>query len=133
LGNYSYSLVLHNDTVVLLLEPLDSVCLAHSVVDTKRALGDLLLGDTTTWSGNLDIEVHTVDTSAWIVLDTQIDVLLDTESETTLGPEVLLLELVFLDLETLLEDFFGLLTSNGHVASNLVVTADTERSNGISG
>ena len=95
-------LVLHHDTVVLLLEPLDSVLLGHSVVDADGTLGDLLLGNSTTGSRDLDVEVHTVDTSARVVLDTQIDVLLDAEAETALLTEVSLLELVLLDLEALL-------------------------------
>ena len=124
-------LVLHHDTVVLLLEPLDSVLLGHSVVDADGTLGDLLLGNSTTGSRDLDVEVHTVDTSARVVLDTQIDVLLDAEAETALLTEVSLLELVLLDLEALLQDLLGLLASHGDVASNLVVTADAEASNRV--
>ena len=130
--NYScVILVLHHDTIVLCLEPLDSILLAHSVMNTEGALRDLLLRHSATWSGDLDVEVHTVDTSAGVVLDTQIDVLLDTESETALLTEVSLLQFVFLDLETLLEDLLGLLASHGDVASNLIVTTDTEASDGV--
>ena len=101
------------------------------MVDADGTLGDLLLGNATTRSGDLDVEVHTVDTSARVVLDTQIDVLLDTEAEAALVTEVLLLKLVLLDLQALLEDLLGLLASHGDVASNLIVTADTEASDRI--
>jgi len=124
-------LVLHHDTVVLLLEPLDGILLAHSVMNTQRALGDLLLGDSATGSSDLDVEVHTVDTSAGVVFDTQIDVLLETESETALLTEVSFLQLVLLDLQTLLENLLGLLASDGNVASDLIVTTDTEASDGV--
>jgi len=100
-------------------------------MNTHRSLGDLLLGDSATWSTDLDIEIHTVDTSAWVVLDSEIDVLLDTKAKVTTLREVSILEFVLLDLQTLLEDLLGLLTSDGNMASDLIVTADTEGSDSI--
>ncbi len=123
--------MVQNNTIVLLLEPVDGVLLGHSVVVTHRALGDLLLGDSSTGSSDLDIEVHTVDTSARVVLDTEIDVLLNTETEVAHLTEVALLQLVFLDLQALLKDLLGLLASNGDVAGNLIVSSDSEGSDSV--
>lgn len=50
----------------------------------------------------------------------------DTEPEVTSLGEVALAEFVFLDLQSTLEDFFGLWSSNGHMHSDLFVTADTK-------
>jgi hypothetical protein len=125
--------VLHDDAVILVLEPLHSINLVHSVVDTNRTTGHLLLSNSSTRSGNLDIEIHTVNTCAWIVLDTKIDVLLDTETEVSALTEVSLLELVLLDLQSLLKDLLGLLASNGDMARDLVVSTDSERSDSVSG
>lgn len=49
------------------------------------------------------------------------------------GGEVLLVQLVFLDLQSLLEDFFSLGSANGAVDSNLFVSADTEGTDSVSG
>ena len=103
------------------------------MVDADGTLGDLLSGNSGAGSGDLDVEIHTVDTSAGVVLQTKIDVLLDTESESTVATEVLVLEFVLLDLQTLLEDLLGLLTSDSDVASDLVVTTDAETSDSVPG
>ena len=48
-----------------------------------------------------DVEVHAVDSDGRVVLDTQIDVLLDTESEVAVLAEVLAPQLVLTDLKRL--------------------------------
>lgn len=80
-----------------------------------------------------DEEVHTVDTDAWIVSDTQIDMLIDTEAEVTGLGKVAALQLVLLDLQALLEDLLGFLATDSAEAGDLFVSSDTERSNGVSG
>ena len=45
--------------------------------------GVLSLGDSLAGSGQDHIEVHSEDTSVGIVLDSKIDMLLDTETEVT--------------------------------------------------
>lgn len=80
-----------------------------------------------------DEEVHSVDTNTGIVLDTEIDVLADTESEVTGLREVALAELVLLDLEATLEDLLGLGATDGDVDGDLFVTADTEGTDGVTG
>ena len=72
-------------------------------------------------------------TDAGIVFDSKIDMFLDTEAEGTGVGEVAHLEFVFLDLESLVEDLFGLGASDGAVARDLFVTSDTEGSDGVSG
>lgn len=79
------------------------------------------------------VEVHAVDTDTGVVLDTQIDVLGDTETEVTGLREVALAELVLLDLETTLKDLLGLGTTDGNVDGDLLVTTDTEGTDGITG
>ena len=57
----------------------------------------------------------------------------DTEAKVTSFGEVSLSQLVFLDLETSLEDFLGLGTSYGDVNCDLFVSSDTEGSDSVSG
>jgi len=80
-----------------------------------------------------DVEVHAVDTDRRVVLDTQVDVLGDTETEVAGGGEVALAELVLLDLEATLEDLLGLGATDGDVDGDLLVTADTEGTDGVAG
>ena len=52
-----------------------------------------------TWAAEDDVEVHTVDTNAGVVLDTQINVFLDTETEVTGLAEVSSPQFVLTDLQ----------------------------------
>jgi hypothetical protein len=60
-------------------------------------------------------------------------VLADTEAEVAGLGEVALAELVFLDLETTLEDLLGLGATDGDVDGDLFVTADTEGTDSVAG
>lgn len=57
--------------------------------------------------------------------------LLDTESETASVTEVPPQELVLLDLQATLEKLHCLVSPHSHVASNLLITPDPKRSNGV--
>lgn len=84
-------------------------------------------------NAHADVEVHAVDTDRRVVLDTQVDVLGDTETEVASLGEVALAELVLLDLEATLEDLLGLGATDGDVDGNLFVTTDTEGTDGVTG
>lgn len=91
----------------------------------------LALTNTTTRAAHVDVEIHTVDTSRRIVLHTKINMLADAETEVASLREVLITELILLNLEAPLEDLGGLLTADGDVAGDLLITTDTERADGI--
>jgi hypothetical protein len=78
------------------------------------------------------VEIHSVNTNRGVVLDTEIDVFADTEAEVASLREVALSEFVFLDLQSTLQDFLGLWSSDCDVDSNLLVATDTEGSDGVS-
>lgn len=78
-------------------------------------------------------EVHTVDTDAGIVLDTQVNVFLDTETEGTTIREVSVLEFVFLDLQALFKDLFSLGTTDSAVNGDLFITANGEGTDSVAG
>lgn len=127
------TLVVEDDAVEPLLEPRLSFLLADLVADADGTTLDLALGDTSAGSSELNVEVHTVDTSAGVVLDTEINVLLDAKAKVAGVREVLTLKLVFLDLKTLLEDLLGLLAADGAVAGDLLIPTNVEASDGVSG
>ena len=79
------------------------------------------------------VKVHSVDTNTRVVLDAEIDVLADTEAEVAGLGEVALSQLVFLDLETTLQNLLCLRSSDGDVNGDLFVTTDTEGTDGVTG
>lgn len=68
-----------------------------------------------------------------IVLDTQIDVFVDTEAKVAGFREVAVAQFVFLNLQAAFEDFFSLGAADGNVNSDLFVTANTEGTDGVTG
>lgn len=91
------------------------------------------LGDALTTATHADVEVHSVNSDSWVVLDAEIDVLGDSETEVTGLREVALAELVLLDLEATLEDLLSLWATDSDVDRDLLVTADTEGTDGVAG
>jgi hypothetical protein len=122
-----------DNTFELLLEPLDGFGLLDVVLVADGGAGALALGDAFSAAAEDDVEVHTVDTSGGVVLDTEVDVLVDTEAEGAGVGEVVGAEFVLLDLEALVEEVHGLLAANGAVGGDLFVTADTEGADGDAG
>ena len=120
-----------NNTLESVLEPLDGILLGNLVGVADAALSDLAAGDAGTGAGQTNEEVHAVNAGGGIVLDTKVDVLVDAEAEVAGLGEVLLEELVLLDLEATLEDLHGLLSADGDVARDLLVTADAEGTEGV--
>lgn len=145
---------LSDNALESVLEPLDGLLLVDAVRSTNLGLAAAATSDTLTGTlprmvvsilvekvesrrggGNLHaaVEVHTVDTNTGVVLDTEIDVLVDTEAEVAGLGEVALAELVLLDLEATLDDLLGLGATDGDVDSDLLVTTDTEGTDGVTG
>ncbi len=79
------------------------------------------------------VEVHTKNTGEWIIFYTQIDVLLNTESETSSVRKVYFSQFSVLDLETSFKDFISLIASDSDMDGHFLVSLDTERSDGESG
>lgn len=103
------------------------------VAGTDTAVGLSASGDALARAGHTDVKVHAVDTDRWVVLDTQVNVLVDTESEVAGLGEVALAELVLLDLEATLENLLGLWSADGDVDGDLFVTTDTKGTDGVAG
>lgn len=124
---------LPDDALEAVLVPLDGLGLVDLVGGADLGLAAAALGNTLTGAGHADVEVHTVDTvaesarrrrsrqtnpnvpDARIVLDAQIDVLGDTETEVAGLGEVALAELVLLDLQATLENLLSLGATDGDV------------------
>lgn len=79
------------------------------------------------------VKVHSVDANCWVVFNSQIDVFADAKSEIACFRKVLLLQLVFLDLESTLENFFGFGSSHGDMNCNFLVAADPKGTDSVAG
>ena len=101
--------------------------LANSVLTASS------LGHRVTITTQDNEEVHSVNTDTRIVLDTQINMFLDSEPEVSGVREVALSQLVFFHFQSSLQQFLGLLASHGAVDSDLFVSSDTKRTNSVSG
>ena len=123
----------HDDTIESLLEPGSGLLLLDTVGGTDARNLLPAAGDTGTRAGHADHEVHTEDSDTRVVLDAEVNVLVDTEAEVAGVGEVAALELVLLDLEATLEDLLSLGAADGDVASDLLVTSDTETTEGVLG
>merc|ERR1712156_1240573 len=122
-------LFVEEDTIVFLLEPFHGVSFRDSVFESNSRLLSAAVCNVVSRSGKYNIEIHSVDTYARIVLDAKIDMFCNTKAEVSSLGEVASLQLVFLHFQTLLQDFFSLGTSHSAMNSNLFITSDTEGSN----
>lgn len=72
-----------NNTVVFLLEPLHGVLLGEPVRKTNLALLPAAMRHVEAGPAQHDVEVQSVDTNRRVVLDTQVNVFLDSETKVT--------------------------------------------------
>jgi hypothetical protein len=68
-----------------LLEPLHGVLLGQSVLEANLSLLAAAVGNIETWPAEDDVEVQTIDTNTRVVLNSQVNVFLDTETEVAGG------------------------------------------------
>lgn len=117
-------MLLDENSVVILLEPFHSVFLVELMRVSDFSFFDLLVHDSLSWSFENDVEVHSVDSSAWVVSKSEIDVLLDTKSEVSILRETALFELVLLDSKSSFEQIFGFVSSDGDVGGDFLSSSD---------
>ena len=77
------------------------------------------------------VEIHAVNSNRRVILDAEIDVFADSEAKVASLGEVALAQLIFLDLQSTLEDFLGLGASHSNVHGDLLITTDTEGSDSV--
>jgi hypothetical protein len=104
--------------------------LGDQVLNTNARSATFTTVDSETRTAQDNEEVHTINTDSGVVLETQVNVFLNTETEVTGLREVTILEFHFVDLETLLQDFEGFLTTDSDVSRDLFVTTNTECTDG---
>merc|ERR1740116_596627 len=122
-----------DDTVVLGLEPLHGILLGQTVGKSNLANLSSPVSNVHAWPAEDNKEVHAVDTNAWVVLDTQVNVLLDAKAKVAVVGEVLLPQLILLHLEAPLQDLLSLGAPDGAVDGDLFIPPDSKATDGVAG
>ena len=122
-----------DDTIKPLLEPSNGILLLYSVLEADTSPPSPPLCHTSSRSAHHHVKVHTENADTRVIPSTKIDVFLDTESKVSSLREVPLSEFVLLDFEATFEDFLSLGTTDSNMDSDLLVTTDAERSDGVPG
>lgn len=122
-----------DNAIEALLEPGHRVLLLDTMRESNSSLLLLPPCHPCTWSAHHDVEVHSKDTDTRIVSRSQINVLLDSEPEVASLREVPALQLVFLHLQAPLENLLSFRATDGNMDSDLLVTTDAERADGVAG
>ena len=118
---------------IFFLKPLHSLVFRNTVLGSNSAFAASAKADSASWPFKDNVEVHTENTGEWVILDTQIDVLLNTKSKASCIREVSLSQFSILDLKTSFKDFISLFSADGDVCGNLFVSLDSKASDGIPG
>merc|ERR1712168_156805 len=123
--------LLQQDTIIFSLEPFLSIRFGDLVSESNSGLLSATVCNIVSWSSQHNVEIHSVDTNTWVVLDAQIDMFRNTKAKVSSSGEVSLSQLIFLHLQALLQDFFSLGSAHGAVDSNLFITTNTKRSHRV--
>ena len=122
-----------NGTIILSSEPFHGFFLWNSMLGSNSWFASSSQSNSASWSFKDNVKVHTENTSEWIILNTQINVLLDTETETSSIREVNFSEFSVLDFKSSFENFVSFISSDSDVSGDFLVSFDTEASDGESG
>ena len=74
------------------------------------------------------VEVHTENTGEGVILNTEIDVLLNTKSKTSSIRKIGFSELSIFNFKSSFENFVGFISSDGDVSSDFLISFNTEAS-----
>ena len=89
---------IEDDAALFGLEPLHGLLLHQSVRESNGSDLSASVSDVHASPAQDDVEVHTVDADGGIVLDAQVNVFLDAETEVAVVREILATQFVFTDL-----------------------------------
>ena len=121
-----------NGTIILSSEPFHGFFLWNSMLGSNSWFASSSQSNSASWSFKDNVKVHTENTSEWIILDTQINVLLNTETETSSIWEIDFSQFSVLDFKSSFENFISLVSSDSDVSGDFLVSLNTETSDGES-
>jgi len=121
-----------NGTVIFSSEPFHGIFLWNSMLGSDSWFASSSQTNSASWSFEDNVKVHTENTGEWIILDTQINVFLNTETETSSIWEVDFSQFSVLDFKSSFENFISLVSSDSDVCGHFFVSLNTETSDGES-
>ena len=83
----------------LFLEPFHCIIFGDSMAESNSTLASSPFANSVSLPSEDNVEIHSIDTNAWIIFDSEIDVFLDSKPKVTSGREVSFLQFIFSDLE----------------------------------
>ena len=116
-------------SIVLLFEELHSIFFSDSLSNSNTVLTSFSLRNTFSVFFENNIEIHSENTSIWIIFYSKINVFLYTKAEISRFRKVSLSEFKFFDFKSFFQYFLSFITSNCHMNGNFFISLNTERSN----
>ncbi len=99
------------------------------MVSTYMCSTVLSLTYSLTWSCKNNEEIHTVNTTWWIILNTKIDMFFDTKTEVTFFTKSTFWEFITNNSQCFFENFLSLITTDCNFTWDLLTSTNTELSN----
>ena len=93
---------LHDNAIELLFKPFAGILSSDALTCADAALLLFAVLDTESWTTQNNKEIHTENTSGWVILHSQINVFTDSEAEASGVRKALGWKGVFLDSQTAL-------------------------------
>merc|ERR1719458_1083140 len=119
-------LAIQNNSIIFSLKPFHGILLHKTMRKSNSSCFTAPVTNIHTSTTKYNIEVHSIDTNRWIVLDAQVDVLLDSESKVSISREVVTAQLIFPHLKSTFKNLFCFGPSYCTMYGNLFVTTDTK-------
>ena len=91
-----------NNSIVFGLEPFHGILLDQTMGLTNFCSSFASVGYIHSCTAKHNVKVHAIDTNGWIVLYSQIDMFLDSETKVSVRWKVISSQLVFLNLNKIL-------------------------------
>jgi len=124
---------IEDKSIILLFEELSGFFFGDALSDADSVGASSSLRNSLSGFSEDDIEIHSKNTSVGIVLDTEVNMFLNTEAEIAGVGEVTFSKFEFFDFKSFFQDFFGLVSSDGHMQGDLFISLNSERTDGVAG
>ena len=124
---------IEDKSIILLFEELSGFFFGDALSNTDTIGASSSLRNSLSGFVENDIEIHSKNTSIRIILDTEVNMFLNTEAEVTGVGEVTFSKFEFFDFKSFFQDFFGLVSSDSHMQGDLFISLNSERTDGVAG
>ena len=93
-----FCFAIENNSVVFSLEPFHGIFFNQAVRCSNMSSFTTPVGNIHTSTSKYNIEVHTINSNGWIILDSQINMFLDTKPKVTVGRKIIPAQFILTNL-----------------------------------